>query len=309
MIENKNLFKPFLRDGLESVDCHLSSTRMLKEGTWAEVEIFATAHLLNVDIYTYSGGCWLRFSVSQIETGMQSRTESIYLNHHQLNHYNVVLSVTGEELDLTPIQQYKHPKEYKNDTTCMKLKRQSTTQIQGSSCAEKRKNSQRKRYHSDVEFREKKLNEAFVRYFKVKEFQANLRRASKEKYQNDIEYQNRTNKRINIKYSKNEKHKENVKRKSIAKYETNKKHRECVKKRSIEKYAKDEQHRNEVKMRSIQKYATDTKHRENVKAKTNKRYKVDKKHRLEVNIASTKRYRENEIFREKTLLAAENIMN
>lgn len=87
---------------------------MLKEGTWAtEVEIFATAHLLNVDIYTYSGGCWLRFSVSQIETGKQSRTEAIYLNHHQLNHYNVVLSVTGEELDLTPMQQYKNPKEYK----------------------------------------------------------------------------------------------------------------------------------------------------------------------------------------------------
>lgn len=31
---------------------------------------------------------------------------------------------------------------------------------------------------------------------------------------------------------------------------------------------------------------------------------MDKKHRMEVNISSTKRYRENEIFREKKLIAA-----
>ncbi|XP_062602076.1 uncharacterized protein LOC134263711 [Saccostrea cucullata] len=59
MMRNRELFKPFLKDGVDTVENHLSSTQMLQEGTWAtEVEIFATAHLLNTDIYTFSDGCW-----------------------------------------------------------------------------------------------------------------------------------------------------------------------------------------------------------------------------------------------------------
>lgn len=200
MIKNKDLFKPFLRDGLYSVDNYLSSSQMLQEGTWAtEVEIFATAHFLNVDIYTYSREFWLKFSVCQIETGMQCTPGAIYLNHHQLNNYNVVLSVTGEESDLTPLQQYKHPQEYKKrhqNRTRMKQKRGSKSEMQERSCrVEKRKNSQRKRYHEDVEFREKKLKAAFVRYFEDEEFQANIRQVSKERYKNNIKYQNRTKKK------------------------------------------------------------------------------------------------------------------
>lgn len=327
MIKNKDLFKPFLRDGLQSVDCYLSSTQMLQEGTWAtEVEIFATVHFLNVDIYTYSGECWLKFSVCQIETGMQSRPGAIYLNHHQQNHYNIVLSVTGEESDLTPMQQNKHPQEYKKrhqNRTRMKQERESKSDMQGRSCAvETRTISQRKRYHEDVEFRENKLKAASIRYSEDEQFQANVRRVSKERYINDIEYQNRTKKRPKMKYSTDEKHKDSVnkesilkyatdfdhkeyvKKKSVEKYDMNERHRNCVKNRSIEKYATDEEHRNKVKIRSIKKYAIDDKHRENVKANSNKRYKMDNKHRMEVNISSTKRYRENEIFREKKLLAA-----
>lgn len=85
MMENAELFKRYL-NGDQSIETYLSSTRMLEEGIWAtEVEIYATAHLLNVDILTFSGGRWLRFAVDELDP-----PSTIYLNHQQ-NHYNVVL--------------------------------------------------------------------------------------------------------------------------------------------------------------------------------------------------------------------------
>lgn len=52
-IGKKELFEPFL-NGEQSIDNHLKSSKMSQEGTWAtEVEIFDTAHLLNIDIYIY----------------------------------------------------------------------------------------------------------------------------------------------------------------------------------------------------------------------------------------------------------------
>lgn len=104
MMENNDLFIPFL-DGEQCIKNYLSSSEMPQEGTWAtEIEIFATAHLLNIDIYTFSRGSWIRFSVDDIEPSVQVRSGSIYLNHQHQNHYNVVLSVHGEESYLTQTQ-------------------------------------------------------------------------------------------------------------------------------------------------------------------------------------------------------------
>lgn len=112
MLENRELFHPFLNNEL-SVETHLLSSQMLQEGTWAtEIEIFATAHLLNTDIYTFSGGCWVRFSIKDVESSAQNRTGAIYLNHRQQNHYDVVLSVNTEETDLTQMPDRKIPHEY-----------------------------------------------------------------------------------------------------------------------------------------------------------------------------------------------------
>lgn len=74
----------------------------MHEGTWAtEVEIFATAHLLSTDIYTNSGRRWITFLGNDVETSMQIKTEGIYLNHHQQNHYNELISVNGEDPNMT----------------------------------------------------------------------------------------------------------------------------------------------------------------------------------------------------------------
>lgn len=74
MIEKKELFQPFVI-GDQNVESHILFTQMLQEGAWAtELEIFATAHLLNTDIYTFSGGRWIKFSVNDVEPSVEIRT-------------------------------------------------------------------------------------------------------------------------------------------------------------------------------------------------------------------------------------------
>lgn len=111
MMENGEMFKRYL-NGDQSIENYLSSTRMTEEGIWAtEVEIFVTAHLLTVDILTFSRGRWLRFAVDELDPSLRIRTEAIYLNHQQ-NHYNIVLSVNGEESEWTRMQQCKNSNDY-----------------------------------------------------------------------------------------------------------------------------------------------------------------------------------------------------
>ena len=98
--ENNELFKLILRDNEESVENHLALSKMSIEGSWAtEVEIFAMAHLLNIDIYTYTNNHWLRFSCEDIDSSSQSKEAAIYLNHCGQNHYNVVLTVAKETVN------------------------------------------------------------------------------------------------------------------------------------------------------------------------------------------------------------------
>ncbi|XP_062614313.1 uncharacterized protein LOC134276047 [Saccostrea cucullata] len=307
MMGNKELFKPFLKDGVQSVESHMSSTQMSQESTWAtEVEIFATAHMLNTDLYTYSGGCWLRFLVAEVDPCRQSRTGAIYLNHHQQNHYNVVLSVNGEEMDLQSMEQDKIPQEYQKrfrNRTRMQESRQVTSKVQKIlSASEKRRQSLRKRYQEDVQFREKKLKLAYQRYLNDEEFQANVKLVSKTKYCNDSDYHSKTKvrskKRSFERYLSNDDHREEVKQRSIDKYAKNDYHKEDVKKRSIEKYALDKEHRDGVKKKSIEKYAVDKEHRDGVKKKSIEKYAVDKEHRDGVKKKSIEKYSLNKEHRD-----------
>ena len=90
-----NIFTNLLSTGFESIDDYIKSSRMRVSGTWSsEIEILAAAHLLQCDIYTYSDNRWLKFSPLQIDND-RYRTDGIYLNHTNQNHYDVVLDVYG----------------------------------------------------------------------------------------------------------------------------------------------------------------------------------------------------------------------
>ena len=324
--QNQELFKAFLRDNVWSVENHLLSSKMSENGTWAtEVEIFAMAHLLNVEIYTYTNGHWLRFSPNDVDSCMQSTVGAIYLSHCGQNHYNVVVTVESESLDLlnalTTGSQSKLSSTVENESCFRKseLVHESRTfsKFHGKlSAAKKRRQYLKEKYKNDEEFRKKKLKAAFIRYKEDEDFQINAKIRNKEKYSTDHEH----NKRMKQKYAKDEKyrenvkkgsmnryaideeHKRNVKRQSVEKYAIDEEHKRNVKTRSVEKYALDEEHKRNVKTRSVEKYAIDDKHREDVKSRSKVKYASDAGHRRFVNISSSKRYRENKNFREKKLL-------
>lgn len=72
ILDNKELFKKILRNDQQSVENYIASSSMSQNGVWAtEVEILAMAHLLKVDIYTFSEGHWLRYSGQIINTVLQ----------------------------------------------------------------------------------------------------------------------------------------------------------------------------------------------------------------------------------------------
>ena len=92
---------------------------MSKDGTWAtDVEIFAMAHLLKIDVYTFSTGNWLIFSEEDVEPCRLSETVSIYLNQTMENYYNVVVAFFGEDSDIECAKRTSHieiQNDYKND--------------------------------------------------------------------------------------------------------------------------------------------------------------------------------------------------
>lgn len=245
-----------------------------KEGKWAtDVEIFATAHLLHTDIYTFSRGCWLRFSVDDVEPSEQNRTEAIYLNHRHQNHYNVVLSVNEDHPDMTQIANRTIANKYEKrcrKRTRMQEIRQTSSGIPDEWCnAEKRRRSLRKRYNDDIQFREKKLKAASNRYLSDEEFQANVKNLSKQRYYNDVEYNAKTKERSRreskIKYETDPDHRHKVKERIIVKYSINQDLKNAFKQRSSEKYKFDEEHRERMKKRNTERYASDEQHRDDIK--------------------------------------------
>lgn len=89
---NKALFKGLLRSPSQSLEDYLMSMSCV--GTWAtEFEIIAMSHMLNVNIFTYSDCAWKKYSGSLVDRLFPPIDGSIYLNHVNGNHYNVVESV------------------------------------------------------------------------------------------------------------------------------------------------------------------------------------------------------------------------
>ena len=69
-------------------------------GTWATfVEIMTSAHMLKTDIYTYtiygSKLTWTKTSGRIMDKKLKTSNKRIYLNHKNLNLFEVVLSTSG----------------------------------------------------------------------------------------------------------------------------------------------------------------------------------------------------------------------
>ncbi|XP_078315563.1 uncharacterized protein LOC144619975 [Crassostrea virginica] len=263
--KNKELFKPFLRNGMQSIDNYLSSSCMSKDGTWAtEVEIFAMAHLLEVDIYTFSTGNWLRFGVEDVESCRLSETGSIYLNHSMENHYNVVVAVCGEDSNLESVRQ-KSQKEIPNDYKKRFVNRQRMQAKQRSI----------KKYATDSGHREDVKLRSVKKYHTIESHKADIKKRSIQRYAED------------------EEHREKNKRKSIQKYAEDEQHKENVRKRSIEKYKSDQLHKMRVSAATTQRYKENKIFRERKLKAAAEKYRSNETLRSKSRTLSKKRYATN----------------
>ena len=87
-----------------TVDQYLQRSNMRQPGVWAtQVELFTAAHLLKTNIYLYTrqGALfkWMEYSSTFIDKTSKAGAMSIYLNHKNQNHFEVVLSVIKRNND------------------------------------------------------------------------------------------------------------------------------------------------------------------------------------------------------------------
>lgn len=78
---------------------------------------------------------------------------------------------------------------YRNRTRMQDLRQKTKEVPKKSSENENRKQSLRRRYQDDTEFREQKLKTASIRYLDDDVFQSNLKLNSRKRYHDDLEYQ------------------------------------------------------------------------------------------------------------------------
>ena len=86
-----------------SLDSYLANSQMARNGVWGtEIEILSAASLLSTDIFIYTQfgdvGKWLKFSRTMIDGKKPENSCSIYLNHSNAIHYDVVQDVCVTDL-------------------------------------------------------------------------------------------------------------------------------------------------------------------------------------------------------------------
>lgn len=90
----------------------------MQKGNWAtELEILALAHMLCVDIYTYSNDRWIKYSVQNVCASIRPEDGGIYLNHMNDNHYDVVIDIT-DLFENTERNNFENEKSVKREKRC-----------------------------------------------------------------------------------------------------------------------------------------------------------------------------------------------
>ena len=87
-----------------SLDCYLAKTKMATSGVWGtDIEIFAASSLFSTDIFVYSkfghNYGWQKFSRTMLDGKEPENSCSIYLNHTDEIHYDVVLDLSVNKVN------------------------------------------------------------------------------------------------------------------------------------------------------------------------------------------------------------------
>ena len=115
-----------------SLESYLANSQMARNGVWGtDIEMFSAASLLSTDIFVYTQfgyTCkWLKFSRIMIDGNKPENGCSIYLNHSNRIHYDVVQDVCVSYLKQSDdIHNHSKKKETKrSQSTCHREQRQT----------------------------------------------------------------------------------------------------------------------------------------------------------------------------------------
>ena len=139
-----------------SLDNYLANSQMANNGVWGtDIEILSAASLLSTDIFVYTqfGDAykWLKFSRTMIDGKKPENSCSIYLNHSNTIHYDVVQDVCVNDLnqsdDIHSYSKRKEPIAKKTSQSTFHREQTQTKNMITKETAEKRK---RKSQHSTI---------------------------------------------------------------------------------------------------------------------------------------------------------------
>ena len=78
-VQKKAMMQSALRPQFDSVESYIRTSCMEQDGAWAtDFEILCSACLLHTDIYTFTGGKWLRHSAGQLAQDQEMFPNAMY---------------------------------------------------------------------------------------------------------------------------------------------------------------------------------------------------------------------------------------
>lgn len=248
ILKNEMKSQPYMRSE-ESLKNYMSSSRMMKDGTWAtELEIFATSDLLEVDIFTYSNLRWLQFSLNGLHPDVVNQNEAIYLNHKQQNHYDVVLKVTAKRANLNFFHNSNndHKSKYnlrKQNRLRMKTKIEYTGLKVPVDSIRNRKSELNEKYNNNTYFRRRMLEQKKNMYLNAY-FKSRTQMKNRNRYHENVEYQSNQIQKGTQKYALDCEYRNQVLNRSKNKYYLlDLEYRKGKKDSVVRKYMIDDQHR------------------------------------------------------------------
>ncbi|VDI19187.1 Hypothetical predicted protein [Mytilus galloprovincialis] len=340
LMRNEDMFKSFLQPRFKTVREHLQTLKMDQYGVWGtELEIIACADLLKTDIFTFYHGSWIRYSSTQICSKNNVNILAIYLKHDSnINHYEVVTAVTPmSDLSFNRLQSESskvHRKRHMLErrpavrTKKINVEESQITDIDNQcddSYLKSKAGKQKRKYHSDTSFKEKKKTQVQNAYWENEETRLKKIQSGKEKYKNDQVYREHLIDAGVKKYRENDDYREKLIQTGVSKYKTDEVYREKLIQTGVlvnikpdevyrekliqtgvSKYKTDEVYREKLIQTGVSKYKTDEVYREKLIQTGVSKYKIDEVYREKLIQTGVSKYKTDEVYREKLKLESKH---
>ncbi len=307
-------YKNLLRCQYASMEDYLSKSKMKFVGSWAtEVEIQAMANYLGVDIYTYHNEKWLKYSC------MYERTcnQSIYLQHCNENHYEVVICVKQPNSQMC----YKLcQNEECNDGKRMRTRQQVKVQreiyvnleeqdsVSGDTKKDVSGNKRKylKKYYLLKKVKNKinvrpNLQRVLEKYHCNAEFQKHMKNANRKRYHSNVLYKESLKQASKIKYVENQQHKRKVNVYNRLKYKKNEQYRCKVNEYNRVKYRDNNQYKNRVNEYNRMKYCDNKQYKRRVIEYNKVKYRDNEQYKRRVIEYNKVKYHDNEQYKRRVI--------